>query len=149
MTQYKSIFIDTWGWVVLGQKSDQYHAEVKNIYEQIIADKTIIHTSDYVLDELMTILFKREAFEQVIRFMNAIFISIDRGQIKLHSVTYTTFFKAWELRKSLDDKPLISFTDLTSMIIMKEQNIQYVLTQDKHFIQVGMNFIRVPNQNNY
>jgi predicted nucleic acid-binding protein len=42
------------------------------------------------------------------------------------------------------DKPLISFTDLSSMVVMKELGISLVLTRDDHFNQVGMGFIKVP-----
>jgi hypothetical protein len=43
-----------------------------------------------------------------------------------------------ELRTKYLDKPAISFTDFTSMSIMKELKITHVLSQDEHFIQVGM-----------
>jgi hypothetical protein len=35
-------------------------------------------------------------------------------------------------------------TDLTSMVVMKEPRIKDVLTEDDHFIQVGMGLRRVP-----
>jgi predicted nucleic acid-binding protein len=54
------------------------------------------------------------------------------------------FAMAWELRKQFQDKPGISFTDLTSMAIMRDLGISHVLTADEHFIQVGMGFFRVP-----
>jgi predicted nucleic acid-binding protein len=38
------------------------------------------------------------------------------------------------------DKPRISFTDLTSMVVMTEMGITSILTQDEHFTQVGMGF---------
>ena len=37
---------------------------------------------------------------------------------------------AWELKKRFNDKPRISFADLTSMAIMAELGIQQVLTED-------------------
>ena len=36
--------------------------------------------------------------------------------------------------------PKISFTDLSSMVLMKEFGISEVLTMDKHFVQVNMGF---------
>jgi predicted nucleic acid-binding protein len=54
------------------------------------------------------------------------------------------FTRAWALRKQLDDKPNISFTDLTSMVIMQERHIVQVLTEDAHFAQVGLGFSLVP-----
>ncbi len=48
------------------------------------------------------------------------------------------------MRLKYADKPLISFTDLSSMVVMKELEISLVLTGDDHFNQVGMEFIKVP-----
>jgi len=41
-------------------------------------------------------------------------------------------------------QPKISFTDLTSMVIMKELGIKDIITGDEHFNGVGMGFKRVP-----
>ncbi|TLD40543.1 MAG: hypothetical protein JETT_3180 [Candidatus Jettenia ecosi] len=38
------------------------------------------------------------------------------------------------------DKPFISFTDLTTVVIMQESGIRQILIQDEHFIHVGMGF---------
>ncbi len=58
-------------------------------------------------------------------------------------MTTERFQLAYELRKKLHDKPYISFTDLTSMIIMEQLKIQYILTQDDHFLQCGMGFLKI------
>ena len=42
------------------------------------------------------------------------------------------------------DKPEISFTDFTSMMVMAELGLKRVLTEDQHFTQVGMGFELVP-----
>ena len=42
------------------------------------------------------------------------------------------------------DKPKISFTDLTSMVIMRDRNIKKVLTDDDHFTHLGMDLQKVP-----
>ena len=55
------------------------------------------------------------------------------------------FMKAQSLRVKFIDKPYISFTDLTSMIVMKELGIRQILTQDAHFMQVNLGFERVPS----
>ncbi len=30
--QYRTIFVDTWGWLALGHRRDNYHQQVKNLY---------------------------------------------------------------------------------------------------------------------
>jgi predicted nucleic acid-binding protein len=140
----RSIFIDTWGWLALGHRKDNYHAQVKYLYQEIRKKQVIVYTSDYVLDELITLLFKREIFSEAVTFVQGILDSANINKISIEKVTLPRLIKTWELRKKLQDKPQISFTDLTSMIIMQELGIQYVLTDDSHFLQVGFNFICIP-----
>jgi predicted nucleic acid-binding protein len=140
----RSIFIDTWGWLALGHRKDNYHAQVKYLYQEISKKSVIVYTSDYVLDELITLLFRREIFSEAVSFVQGILDSANVHKIQIEKITQPRLIKTWELRKKLQDKPKISFTDLTSMIIMQELGIHYVLTDDNHFLQVGFNFIRIP-----
>jgi predicted nucleic acid-binding protein len=137
------IFIDTWAWLALGHRRDNYHSAVQAVYQQLRQNRTAIHTSDYVLDELISLLFRREFFQEAVAFTEGILAAAEQNQLQIHPVTSQQFMKAWQLREQFQDKPLISFTDLTSMVIMQEQRIQYVFTQDDHFTQVGMGFLKV------
>lgn len=47
-------------------------------------------------------------------------------------------------RLRYQDKPLISFIDLTSMAIIEEFGVKEVLTEDDHFAEVGMAAQRIP-----
>ncbi len=76
------------------------------------------HTSDYVLDELLSLLFRRVDHEGATRFVEGILESAHRGHLKIHRVTAERFREAWVLRKRYQDKPLISFTDLTSFVLI-------------------------------
>lgn len=59
-------------------------------------------------------------------------------------ITLERFEQAKELRLRFRDKPKILFTDLTSMVVMKELAVMSILTEDDHFTQVGMGFEKVP-----
>lgn len=141
--KYRSIFIDTWGWLALGYRRDNYHQSIKELYYQLKQQKTLIYTSDYVLDELISLLFRRENFQEAATFIEGIMQSAELGNLQIEQVTSERFQLAYELRKKLHDKPYISFTDLTSMIIMEQLKIQYILTQDDHFLQCGMGFLKI------
>jgi len=138
------IFVDTWGWLALGHRRDSRHSEVKRFYGEQRAQRVPIYTTDYVLDEVITLLFRREVFSEAIRFAEALFAAVSLGSLIVERITSPRFVAAWELRKRLQDKPRISFTDLTSMVLMQELGISRVLTEDEHFVQVGMGFSTVP-----
>jgi predicted nucleic acid-binding protein len=140
----EAVFIDTWGWLALGHRRDARHQEVKALYQDLQAKGTLLYTTDYVLDEVITLLFRREAFEEAVPFMEGIFQAVEEGRLTVERVTSERFTSAWALRKRFQDKPKISFTDLTSMRIMSERKISKVLTEDEHFLHVGMGFQKVP-----
>lgn len=139
-----SIFIDTWGWLALGHRRDARHQEIKGIYKELRSRGAHIYTTDYVLDEVITLVFRREAFEEAIRFMDGIFLSVEQGWLTVERITSDRFAYAWKLRRRFQDKPNISFTDLTSMVVMEGRGITEVLTEDEHFIQVGIGLRKVP-----
>jgi len=117
---------------------------VKRFYRKLRDERTPIYTTDYVLDELITLLFRREQFENAVEYVQAILASAARDQLWVDRVTSDRFTAAWALRKRFQDKPDISFTDLVSMAIMEERGIHRVLTEDRHFSQVRMGFLLLP-----
>jgi uncharacterized protein len=86
-------------------------------------------------------MFSRRPFPESERFANALMAS---PYVMVEQVTEERFAAAWKLRLKFSDKPAISFTDLTSMVIMKEMAISDVLTADTHFAQVGLGFRLLP-----
>jgi predicted nucleic acid-binding protein len=139
-----AVLIDTWGWLALGHRRDPRHQEIKALYQHLREEGTQLYTTDYVLDEVMTLLFRREPFAEAVGFMEGIFQATQEGRLTIERVTSERFTAAWELRKHFQDKPKISFTDLTSMVIMRDRNIEKVLTDDDHFTHVGLNLQKVP-----
>jgi predicted nucleic acid-binding protein len=93
--RYKSIFIDTWGWLALGHRRDNYHQAVKQLYYQLKQQKTLIYTSDYVLDELISLLFRRENFQEVSIFLEGILQSEELGNLQIERVTSERFKRAY------------------------------------------------------
>ena len=140
----EAVLIDTWGWLALGHRRDPRHQEVKAFYQHLQEEGARLYTTDYVLDEVTTLLFRRESFEEAVSFMEGIFQASQEGRLTIERVTSERFTAAWELRKRFQDKPKISFTDLTSMAIMQDRNIKKVLTDDDHFTYVGMDLQKVP-----
>lgn len=138
------LFIDTWGWLELRDKRGSRHQKVKRDYVDFQQRGGIAYTSDYVLDETITHLFNRLHFKAAQESVETIQQAISGGFLRLEWITEARFEQALKLRRKLDDKPRISFTDLTSMVVMTELGITDVLTEDDHFTQVGLGFNKVP-----
>ncbi|SLM32566.1 putative Toxin-antitoxin system, toxin component, PIN family [Desulfamplus magnetovallimortis] len=140
----KAIFVDTWGWINIFNRKESYHNSVINIYHEVRKEQGHIITTDYVLDELYTLFFKRLSLEIAHKAFQTISETIEKGYVKLLWIKPERFDAASRLRIKFYDKPDISFTDLTSMSVMKEVGISEILTGDAHFTHVGMGFTLLP-----
>lgn len=137
------IFVDTWAWITISNKREPRHEEIKVFYEEFRLRKGVLYTTDYILSETITSLFKNLPFETAKESLRKIQLGVDKNYVILEWITEDRFIKAVDLRLKFHDKPKISFTDLTSMV-MKELKIKDVLTEDAHFTQVDMGFRNVP-----
>ncbi len=137
------LFIDTWGWIVLKNKREPKHKELNAFYSSWRNQKGISYTTDYVLDETFTLLFRRLPFKEAKKSQDTIDLAIKEGYLRLVRITAERFEKAKDLRIKFRDKPGISFTDLTSMVVMIEMGISDIITQDDHFTQVGLGFQKI------
>jgi predicted nucleic acid-binding protein len=140
----KRLFVDTWGWLVLANDRDPAFGSVSRIRAGMAGQGGAWVTTDYVLDETMTRLFAVTPFARARRFAEGIFEASRQGLLDIEHVTAERFSDAWRLRLRYSDKPRISFTDLTSFVVMRELGLQHALTGDAHFEQVGMGFVRLP-----
>lgn len=140
----KTIFIDTWGWINIFNRQERHHQQVRQLYQTIRQARGKIVTTDYILDEVYTLLFKRLPFDVAQKAVESIATAIEQGYINFVWITPKRFEIAQKLRSKFHDKPDISFTDLTSMAVMQELEIFEILTGDAHFTHVGMGFVLLP-----
>ena len=135
------LFVDTWGWLALADSLEPRHHEAVQCYRERARLTGRILTSNFVLDEFLTILFSRRPFAEAERFTKAL---IGSALVTVEQVSEKRFESALTLRLALTDKPRISFTDLTSMVIMQELGVVDILTADNHFAQAGLGFRLLP-----
>lgn len=135
------LFVDTWGWLALADRNEAKHTAAVNCYGERSRFTGRIVTSNFVLDELLTLVFSRLSFHEAANFAKAVMAS---PFVTIEWVTRKRFTSAIDLRLKFSDKPKISFTDLTTMTIMKELGITDVMTADSHFLQVGLGFHILP-----
>jgi len=138
------IFVDTWPWLALAVKRDQFHAAAKAQHQKFRKANRKYVTTDFVLSELISRLYATSPAASAEGYVRALWTKADAGDYLLVHVTSDQFRRAWEMRRKYSDKPDISFVDFTSMIVMQDPGITEVFTGDDHFRQVNLGFQLVP-----
>ena len=124
------IFVDTGAWFASAvPRSARYEAARSWTGENAIA----LVTSDYVIDETLTLLRARNEHEQALAFGKQIFA----GELcVVEHVTRDDINAAWQVFTKFSDKGW-SFTDCTSKVIMERLGIKMAFAFDQHFRQFG------------
>lgn len=134
----KPLFVDTSGWCAIYHRGDVNHIPARACWEEISQKVGLIYTTDYVLDETLTLLRVRVGHNPAVEFGQVVLAS---KVVKTVSITRELWQKAWEMFKRYDDKEF-SFTDCTSFVVMKEMQLTTALAFDHHFVQMG--FVTLP-----
>ena len=122
------VFIDTSVFCAFTIPKDQHNRTAKAIYKNIQKDKAAIYTSDYVLDEVYTLLKTRGSHATSVKFMD----EITKSHITILRVAEDIEASAKTIFKRFEDKRL-SFTDCTSFALINQFRIEGVFAFDEHF----------------
>lgn len=131
-----SVFVDTGAWFAYFVRRDPDHNSAR---EWISANESPLVTSDYILDELFTLLKTRESYVVAVAAGKVL---IEEKICRIIKVTLQDFSQAWATFVQFSDKGW-SFTDCTSKEIMERLGISTAFSFDEHFEQFGSIF-RVP-----
>lgn len=129
----ESVFADTSFFFALAAKRDHAHRRAVDLYARLLkAGRTVI-TTDYVLDETLTLVKLRTDADTAWALLERI---EESGSIDIESI-HAARFRAAKLlfRKHADHE--YSFTDCTSFAVMRELKLQEALTTDAHFTEAG------------
>ena len=96
-------------------------------------------TTDYILDELLTLLKIRENYRVAVAAGEALW---QQRVARIEHVTVEDIARTWEVFRQYQDKDW-SFTDCTSKVLMERLRITHAFAFDSHFEQFGT-VIRVP-----
>lgn len=125
------IFLDTCALFAYFDKSDIEH---KKISEFIDSSTFKLFTSNYIVDELITLLrYRKFSIDILKQFIDEIWM---QSFCKLIYVSPAIEQKAWKLLVKYKEHRF-SFTDCTSFIIMRENSITSVCSMDHHFKLMG------------
>ena len=131
----KRLFVDTAGWVAVADVKDPLHQKSVQFRDNALERGTILVTSNYILDETLTLIRMRLGIDAAQKWWELIsesprcnveWVTPERTQKTIY------FFFRWR-------DQTFSFTDCTSFILMRELGIENVLTGDRHFITAGFN----------
>jgi predicted nucleic acid-binding protein len=136
----ESVLVDTWGWLALADDGEPRHRDVRALIQNAWRQGQAVLTTDYVLDETFTLVFRRLPFARANRFVAILESAEKQESLRVEAIGTDRFARAKKLRLRFRDKPLISFTDLTTMVVMQELRIKRVITADDHFRHVGFGF---------
>ena len=128
-----AVFVDTGGWMACADQADPAHAACRAARDGMLEAGHTLITSDFVIDETLTLI----RFRLGLGAANAWWQQIDgSARLRWERVENDRFERARHLFFQYRDKDL-SFTDCTSIAIMKELKLAAVITTDRHFHQVG------------
>jgi len=135
-----AVFVDTGGWMACADAADPGHrAQTAARDAALRAGQTLV-TTDYVVDETLTLVRLRLGLVSAERWWE----QIDRSaRLRWERVGSDRFEKARALFFQYRDKDF-SFTDCTSFVTMRELKLTRVLTTDRHFRQMGFQLLTGP-----
>ncbi len=124
------IFVDTGAWFSSLMPSDPDYSAVTTWLQQ---NRQPLVTTDYVVDETLTLLMARGQKSRAMAFGSALMA----GQLAtVHFITRDDFEHAWDVFRHYSDKEW-SFTDCTSKVVIERLEIANALSFDHHFRQFG------------
>lgn len=132
MTSNK-IFVDTSWFKAFLDPDDDFHPQSERQYQIIKEHDSYLITTNYIVDETLTLLRVRKNLELSLQFRGML---LDMAHsLKLIRVTPQDESKAWEWFPKPWSK--LSFTDCTSFAVMQRLDLKEVATFDDHFSRAG------------
>ena len=124
------IFVDTGAWFASVVPWDGNHTAAVAWLGQ--NEETLI-TTDYILDETLTLLRVRKESERALALGEQLF---GRQLGELYLLQEVDLHEAWRVFRDFTDKEW-SFTDCTSKVVMENLGLKTAFAFDRHFRQFG------------
>jgi uncharacterized protein len=133
-----AFFYDTWAFVALADRRDPAHVLAVELDEQLERRGFVAVTTDYVLDESVTLLQAAAGASVSVAFLGIVRDRCLGQDLKLVTIGELRRERA-ELvfGKLAREERRLSFTDATSFAVMSEFGIELAFTADRHFHRAG------------
>jgi len=129
------IFIDTSAFLARYLPHDQHHSAAVEYWEKLGKDNAMCSTSNFVLDELLSLLVRRASGNFAAKRARHLYASNLLQILRPNEADETAAVIL--LEKYADHR--VSFTDCVSFVLMQRLGIADVFTFDSHFDLAGFN----------
>ena len=131
------IFIDTGAFLARYLRDDQHHRSAVSVWEKLGSNRDNCITSNFVLDEMFTLLGRRAGHGFAVQRAKNIYAS---QALTICRPDREDEIKALQFFSKYADQH-VSFTDCISFVLMKRGKINRVFSFDKHFELAGFQAI--------
>ncbi|MBI5649283.1 MAG: type II toxin-antitoxin system VapC family toxin [Chloroflexi bacterium] len=132
----RKVFVDTSAWAAMADRADSNH-EIALVFRDEIAGQCQLITTDYILDELYTLLRMNVGYSGAISFKRDLDILRQAGILQVIWISEDLAQQAWQIFEQFDVDKEWSFTDCVSYVVMRAHNLVESFAFDHHFAQMG------------
>lgn len=126
------VFLDTSFFKAFIDDHDDFHDQAVKVLEELENSKTLLVTTNYILDETITLVRARCGVQKVRDLREAL---AKLRSFKIIRVTASDEENAWNW--FWNDWSKLSFTDCVSFAVMKRLGLSRTATFDQHFTKAG------------
>jgi uncharacterized protein len=127
------IFVDTSAWFALRNRRDENHERAVQFLKKLSGKRLALATSDFVLDETVTLLRMRLSHADAVAFLD---LCHENPRISIFHAPVEVIQQAESIFRRFSDKTW-SFTDCVSFVCMDQLRIDSAFAFDRHFREYG------------
>lgn len=135
-----NIFVDTWAWYALADKTDISHHLVATETEKLLDADYRFTTTNYVLYETLTLVRYKMSHALTMKLWNSIQSLEKTGLLTIIRINEKQEQNAQDIFKHYNDQKF-SIVDCTSFAVMQDLKLQTAFSGDKHFSIMGFTCI--------
>ena len=130
------IFVDTSAWDAVADRVDPNHG-IAMLFKDEIAGTYRAVVTNYILDELYTLLLMNIGYKRTVEFKRALDALAQAGIVEVVWVSRDMADEAWSVFEQFNVDKMWSFTDCVSYVVMKRRGITEAFVFDQDFAQMG------------
>jgi predicted nucleic acid-binding protein len=132
----RRIFVDTSAWDAIADAGDPNH-DAALLFQEVIAGQCLLVVTDYILDELYTLLLLNVGYQRAVDFKHKLDVLVEEKILDVIWVSEEVAGEAWDVYEKFNVDKQWSFTDCISYVVMKQQGIDEAFAFDDDFRQMG------------